>query len=409
MQPLEPRNHKGSGTGEPDAAKAGLPPLDRALTVHEIVRRGWPASRYRWLTLLFVALYLPYAALSVPLPAAYGLLAVGVVNYAIRTLSAIRLGGANDRRRAWIFNLLDVAVISAGVRVSGGLESELWLLYFILLASEAAYSAPADSRTLTVVLLAAYSAAAWHSPWQQGEAAVLAIRLFMLYVVGRYARRIAMAHERRNQEIASLCEQVAAIEERTRIARDLHDSLGHALVAAILRLELCRRLVHREPEEAERVLDEEAQALRTAWDEARDLAFHLRPWERDPAGFVDGLRRHIARFAERTGVVVELAASTDSIPLAPDQELALMRILQEALTNIAKHSRCTKARVDLALQGSRLTVRVEDDGVGFDPEAVTSGQGLEAMHQRVRELDGTLQVASRPGGGTSLLISLRCG
>src|SRR5205085_10219851 len=123
-------------------------------------------------------------------------------------------------------------------------------------------------------------------------------RLFLLVIVGMFARRMSANRESRNLEVMRLRAQVAASDARARIAREIHDSLGHALVATILRLELCRRLIRTKPEEAEKMLTDEVPALRAAWNEGRDLVFHLRPWERDKCGLAATLRRHVGRFAE---------------------------------------------------------------------------------------------------------------
>jgi two-component system sensor histidine kinase DegS len=247
-----------------------------------------------------------------------------------------------------------------------------------------------------------YLGAAWSSHTEPGYWASISTRTFFLLVLGTLARRISGNREHRARELMRLQEQVAASEERARIAREIHDGLGHALVASILRLELCSWLIRKEPEEAERILQSEVPALRAAWNEGRDMAFHLRPWEREGRGFIETLRRHIGRFAERTGIAVDLDADDESWELPPDIEMTATRIIQEALTNIAKHARAKQASVCVDYEFGKLHCVIKDDGVGFEADAASGSFGLYAMQDRAERCGGTLRVQSRPGEGTTI-------
>jgi signal transduction histidine kinase len=234
-------------------------------------------------------------------------------------------------------------------------------------------------------------------------------RLFFLILVSALARRISANVAARNREIALLHEQKMLADDRARIAREIHDGLGHAMVSSILRLELCSRLIRKAPEEAEAILKEEVPALRAAWNEGRDLAFHLRPWEVTNAGseLVETLRRHIGRFAERTGLVVELKAEEAAGRLRPHAAFGLTRIVQEALTNAAKHAEATTIEVTLApLPSGGVTCTIRDNGKGFAADAEPSGLGLATMRDRAEALGGTLRVHSAPGSGTEIVVTL---
>jgi signal transduction histidine kinase len=378
--------------------------------VDERIIKGWQTNKYLWMTLLFVAVYVPFASrqgkLSVSIPLAYGLFALALINGAIRTWSAWTLGGANDDRRSWVFNLIDMALISVGVYITGGIESDLWLLYMVLFISEALYATHMQTRLVLAILCLCYLTVTLPAQWSASYALTLASRLFFLILVARFARRLAYNREERNRELAALREQIAASEERARIAREVHDGLGHALVSIILRLELSLRLLKKDPSQTEEILKEEIPALRAAWNEGRDLAFHLRPWESDPAGFVPGLRRHLSRFAERTGIAVEMQFSQEKISLPAEMEMGLTRILQEALTNIAKHARATGVSVHITMEGRRLRCVVRDNGVGFAVEAEDKGFGLNAMRERAERLGGQFQLSSRSEGGTTIEVTL---
>jgi len=367
----------------------------------------WQVNKYLWLCLLVAALYIPVARdqglLSVSVPAAYGILFLAVANGGLRTWSGWRQGGYNGPR-GWIFTVTDVILVAVGIHVTGQLRSELWLVFYVILISESLYALPGQTSVLMSLITAAYAAATWSSRAEPAWLQIVATRLVLLLIVGSFARRLSMAREHRNQELAQLSAQVAASEERARIAREVHDGLGHALVASILRLELCRRIIRKNPGEAEAILEEEVPALRAAWNEGRDLAFHLRPWEPDPAGFSATVRRHVSRFAERTGIAVDLEVAEVRLP--QDTQMALTRILQEALTNVAKHAGAARATVRIVPAGSWVAACIEDDGRGFDPAACDGSFGLHAMRQRAEKLGGRMVVESAPDRGTRIRVEL---
>jgi signal transduction histidine kinase len=370
---------------------------------------GWEVNRYLWATLLLVCLYVPYAAaaghLTVTLGWALALLGLAILNAALRTYCAWRRHGFNEGSRGWAFNIVDITLISAGVRITGGHESDLWLLFFVLLVSEALYATSRDILVLLALLVAAYIAGAWPGLSSVAAWGSVTARLGFLGVAGAMARQISVAREQRNGDLLRLQEEVSAREERARIAREVHDGLGHALVQSILRLELCLRLISRDAVQAESILREEVPAIRAAWNEGRDLAFHLRPWEPDPAGFVEGLRRHVGRFAERTSLAVDFHTSQEHVDLPPEVELAVVRIVQEALTNVARHARAQRVIVRVAAVPGRLRVTVTDDGAGFEA-AGPGGTGLTSMRERAEKLGGSLAVRSRPGGGTTVEVEV---
>jgi two-component system NarL family sensor kinase len=284
-------------------------------------------------------------------------------------------------------------LISVAVRVTGGLESDLWLLYFVLAISEGLFSSSPQTTLLSALMVGGYALGVWPDMSETGFWAAAITRMFFLVTVSSFGLRLSTDRVRRSNELARLKEQVAASDERGRIAREIHDSLGHALVSSILRLELAARLVRKKPDEAEQILQEETPALRAAWNEGRNLAFHLRPWEPDNAGFAAGLRKHVARFAERTGLVVDLRLSDSPWQLRPEVEVCVTRILQEALTNVAKHAQAEHVHIWLDEARGAVTLAIEDDGIGFDPQVLEHGFGLRAMRDRAENCGGSLTVS----------------
>ena len=203
--------------------------------------------------------------------------------------------------------------------------------------------------------------------------------------------------------------QGAILAERDRIARELHDSLAQVLGSTHLRL---RTLLAR-PEVAERArisgeLEELAVVNEEAYRDVREAILGLREASRTQ-GLVEALGVYLDKYAQQSGLTVELESSIDGEPaLTAASEIQVIRVIQEALTNVRKHARATKARIRIAsAEPGTLTIVVEDDGRGFDPTAAPSqrdgGYGLQTMRERMQLAGGSLRIDSRPGHGTRVI------
>jgi signal transduction histidine kinase len=385
-------------------------------------RELWQVNKYPWMCLAFLLIYLPIAAaqhvFTAPIGAAWGVFGLALVDVASRTVIAYRHDGHLSTYWSWFYTYLDIVLITIAVAITGGIQSDLWLLYFVLMIFESLYVTALIKRLMDLNVTAAYLLATLPQQLHAASALpadvygrIFATRLFFLITVSALGRRLSANAEARNRELLLLREQMAVAEERARIAREVHDSLGHALVSSILRLELCSRLISREPAEAEAILKAEVPALRAAWNEGRDLAFHLRPWEMDAAGeggLADTFRRHIGRFAERTGLSVNLSIEGTDWRLRPEVAFGLTRIVQEALTNAARHAQPSVIEVRLARSAQgEIQCTIRDDGKGFDTAVGQTGVGLLAMRERAEALGGTLEVTSAPGAGTTVIAIIR--
>jgi len=212
----------------------------------------------------------------------------------------------------------------------------------------------------------------------------------------------------RNAQAYLRAEELAIHEERTRIAREIHDGIAQALAFMALKLDLVTRLLERDPKRAREELEQVKRVLREQIREVRRSIFALRPIDLERYGFVESVRRYAHAFAEQAGFRAEVSVVGEP-ELSQASELALFRVLQEALNNIAKHARARRVRVRLEAKepkGARLVV--EDDGVGFDPEkAPTEGHfGLAQMRERVQARGGRFWVESRPGEGTRVVAEV---
>jgi two-component system sensor histidine kinase UhpB len=201
-------------------------------------------------------------------------------------------------------------------------------------------------------------------------------------------------------------------EERRRLARDLHDEVNQALTAILLRLEA---LAQDAPRERNGEVSELKRLVNQAMDELLNLARQLRPSALDDHGLEPAIDTQLKRFASRTGVETRLLTAGDPETLGEDVQIAIYRVVQEALANVGRHAAATCVEVDLEVEASRIELRVRDDGVGFDPAQVArksaeggaGGLGLRGMAERARLVGGEFDVRSAPGGGTTVTLRIR--
>jgi signal transduction histidine kinase len=193
--------------------------------------------------------------------------------------------------------------------------------------------------------------------------------------------------------------------ERRRLARELHDETGQALTSILLNLRTLEEAAAGDESQAAAATVREL-VLSTLQD-VRRLAVELRPKALDDFGLVPALERLTQTFAEQTGLAVDFEPALAGRRLPPEAETALYRIVQESLTNVAKHARARHVSVLLTRKPGAVAVVVEDDGRGFDPEeAREDGFGLAGMRERIALLDGRLQIESSPRGGTTLVVEV---
>jgi signal transduction histidine kinase len=231
---------------------------------------------------------------------------------------------------------------------------------------------------------------------QEPDAAELAF-------LGAIGNQAAIAVE--NARLFAEAQEKASLEERSRIARDLHDSATQTVFSMGMLAQAAQRQYERGSKQLGETLDRLAELAQQAHAELRSLLFELRPDEAIEQGLEQGLARLVAAVQTRTGLAVEL---TGDIPetLPPEQAMALFRILQEALNNVVKHARASKATVHGAEEPEGFHLTVTDDGAGFDAAAAATepprGLGMRSMRERAAAAGIGLTVTSSPGAGTTV-------
>lgn len=236
--------------------------------------------------------------------------------------------------------------------------------------------------------------------------------IFVGYIVSN------LIHEQRRQrhelaeanrklvQFATTLEQLAVSRERNRLARELHDTLAHALSGLAVQLDAIGAVWKRMPRRARAMLDRSLSITRIGLDETRRAMQALRATPLEDVGLVLAIQDLAERAAARGGLELELALPDHAPALAPEVEQCFYRVAQEALENIVQHARATCVAVSLTQDVGRVTLQVTDDGVGLveGPSAQEAQFGMRGMRERADLIGGTLEVQGQPGLGTTVRL-----
>lgn len=203
---------------------------------------------------------------------------------------------------------------------------------------------------------------------------------------------------------------LAQEEERRRVAREIHDGPAQIMSNIVLRTELCEKLLDLDIERVRNELQELKELVRANLKDVRKIIYDLRPMSLDDLGLLPALKRYIADFEEKHGIEVETRFLGAEKRLDMAFEVAIFRMIQEALSNVRKHSQAQKVQVRFEMAPQCVTAIIRDTGIGFDLEEVSERQGehfgLLGMRERGELLDGSVEIRSRRGEGTQVVIRI---
>jgi signal transduction histidine kinase len=206
-------------------------------------------------------------------------------------------------------------------------------------------------------------------------------------------------------QLVSQAREAGVLDERGRMAREIHDTIAHGLTGIVTQLEAAEHARDRPIDQA-RHIDNALRLARESLTEARRSVAASRPEVLERATLPEAVEQAAQQWSSIEGTPVEVRITGEPVPLHPEIETALLRTAQEALANVARHASATRAGVTLSYMGDVVTLDVRDDGVGFEVEGREPGDaggfGLTAMRQRVSRVAGTLAIESEPGGGTAI-------
>ncbi|WIX75193.1 sensor histidine kinase [Amycolatopsis carbonis] len=210
------------------------------------------------------------------------------------------------------------------------------------------------------------------------------------------------------RQLLTQAREAGVLDERQRLSQEIHDTLAQGFTGIITQLEAAAQ-ARENPAEWQRHLDTAKALARENLTAARRSVHALRPELLESATLPDALAEVARLWSERTAVPAAFSTTGTAEALHPEIEATLLRITQEALSNVAKHAQAGRVGLTLSYMGDEVTLDVVDDGVGFDPEnppPSEGGFGLPGMRSRVQRLAGTLHVESEPGGGTAISVNL---
>lgn len=203
--------------------------------------------------------------------------------------------------------------------------------------------------------------------------------------------------ERLNREVSSL----AADLERTRIARDIHDGVGHSLTALSVQLEVARKLISRDPRKSESALGEAEQMAKRCLRDVRNSIALMRV---DDFDFQDALSTLLNGIESGGSIIIEKNVQIPELPTVTAYQV--FRVIQESCTNCLRHSEADRLEIKIAPVGEELNIVVRDNGKGFDTATKFSSFGLTGIKERVSDLKGNVEIASTSGGGTTVTVSI---
>jgi len=199
-------------------------------------------------------------------------------------------------------------------------------------------------------------------------------------------------------------------EEKHKLAMNIHDGPAQSMAHLLIKAELCEKLIDIDMERFKQELSNFKSLAREALRDLRKTIFDLRPMSLDDLGLIATLERYIYNFIEYTGINVDFKVVGQVCSLSKSIEISVFRIIQEALSNISKHSKATEANVIIEYSPTRLNVHISDNGIGFDPDLITeddmsiNGYGLANMRERAELLGGNLTIKSSPNKGTRISL-----
>lgn len=204
-------------------------------------------------------------------------------------------------------------------------------------------------------------------------------------------------------QMGKLSQRLVAAQEQERknISRELHDEVGQTLNALLVDAGNLQKRIPGDDEKSQELLTSIQRLADTCVNEVRDIALLLRPSMLDDLGLTAAIQWQAREVSRRTGLTVKVSADAEEESLPEGLSLCLYRVAQEALQNVVRHAQAKTVQVELRQKEDRLVLSVRDDGVGFDAENAR-GLGTVGMEERLRQVGGTLHVASQPGKGTTV-------
>ena len=228
---------------------------------------------------------------------------------------------------------------------------------------------------------------------------------FISSIIRQSTERQRLIHEL-TQSRANLMRaerEAGRLNERQRLARDIHDTLAQHFTSIIMHLAAAK---HSNPDAVQSGVQQAEAAAREGLDEIRRIVWDMQPEPIEKASLVEAVEERAARWSAEHGVQVKMRVTGAPRSLPSSTETALLRISQEALHNIHKHAQAKNVNITFSFMEDLFVMDIADDGRGFDPSKIKNGFGMRTMRDRAEDLGGTLTLESEPGAGTAVAVSI---
>lgn len=379
--------------------------------------RKRPASVY-WMCILGILLWIiarnfgfdskAPAVLFVPMLC---VLLVASTNLVLRKAFSTTHGSTLKPKYAgWVFVAVDFACIVMGLRFTGALYSPLWVVTFVVVAGETILENRLVAALTRLIACIALLLGTLPTPIETrdwfGYALEMFVRMGLIIAVSSVMRRLRVQAETAQSEVAALRSDLALSDQRAELSREIHDSIGNALAATVLRMEVMSRLREKDGDrQASEMFREEAEVVRQSMQQIRDWTFLNHPWSVD-AMLSDVLSREVSRWSRRTGIPVQISGSDVMDRLGAQQTIPVLRIVQEALTNVVRHGDGVgSVNIGVTLNESSVSISIRDDGKSAVTNQASTGLGMESMKGRANSLGGVLSTEATDQG-FEVLVSL---
>lgn len=218
-------------------------------------------------------------------------------------------------------------------------------------------------------------------------------------------RELIQQLEATRVELAEVSREAGVMAERERLAAEIHDTLAQGFTSILMLLQAAEPRIGPDPAEARRQVGLAVRTARENLAEARALVAAVPPAALGDSSLDEAVRRLSDRLGEELDVDTECIVSGEPRRLAARSEVVLLRAVQEGLANVRKHAKASRVGIELAYSATAVRLHIRDDGTGFDPDRA-NGFGLRGMRERAAQVDGTLDVRSAPGAGTTLTVEV---
>jgi signal transduction histidine kinase len=241
-----------------------------------------------------------------------------------------------------------------------------------------------------------------------GIAFSIAFGTWIMRIINQSAERaelIAQLQQTR-AELAEANREAGVLAERERLASEIHDTIAQGFTSIVMLVQAAEAVIESDPAQARKQLELADRTARENLAEARALVAGLAPAALTSATLSDALARLTDRAGQELGITAEFSMTGRPASLGTGTEVVLLRVCQEALSNVRKHAKARSVRVGLRYRPDGVSLEIADDGIGFDPALVSEGFGLRGMRTRVAEIGGKLTVRSAHGEGTTVLTEV---